>query len=89
MFPYLDEKFKFILNLRTLRYFEDYLNTRSVMKEIIVEYPIYESLTPKALCNEGTNTSAKIIKITMDDNFAQIPVIADLMLRSCKRLAGL
>jgi hypothetical protein len=89
VFPYIDNRFKFALNMRTLKYFEEYLNNRSVIKEINVEYQIYESLTPKALCNDGTNTTAKIIKITMDDNLAHIPVIADLMLRSCKKLAGL
>jgi hypothetical protein len=34
VFPYIDNKFKFTLNLRTLRYFEDYLNYKSVIKEI-------------------------------------------------------
>jgi hypothetical protein len=43
VFPYIDNRFKFVLNLRTLKYFEDYLNNRSVIKEINVEYPIYES----------------------------------------------
>jgi len=89
VFPYIDDKFKFILNMRTLKYLEEYLNNRTVIKEINVEYPIYESLTPKPLCN-GTNATAKIINITIDEsNLPHLPVLADLMLRSCKKLAGL
>ena len=43
IFPYLDRKFKFIWNLRTLKYLEDFLDLKSEEKEINVEYPIYES----------------------------------------------
>ena len=91
LFQFIDNKFSFILNLRTIKYLEEFLNLKTHVKHIVLDYPIYESLSPQALC-KGKNTNARIIKISIDginENFEQIAVIADLMLRSCQNLVGL
>jgi hypothetical protein len=43
LFQFIDNKFSFILNLRTIKYLEEFLNLKTHDKHIVLDYPIYES----------------------------------------------